>query len=58
MIMIENLQTTIYNSGILKKMASKSRFGTPEKQAPASGKQVIVIIDEADRKTNPQSQEK
>jgi hypothetical protein len=56
--MIENLQTTIYNSGILKKMASKSRFGTPEKQAPASGKQVIVIIDEADRKTNPQSQEK
>jgi hypothetical protein len=31
MIMIENLQTTIYNSGLLKEVASEPRSGTLEK---------------------------
>jgi hypothetical protein len=49
MIMIENLQTTIYNSGLLKEAASEAHSGTPEKQTPVSGKQVIVIVDETDK---------
>jgi hypothetical protein len=32
MIMIENLQITIYNSGLLKEAASEPRSGTPERQ--------------------------
>jgi hypothetical protein len=47
MIMIENLQTAIYNSELLKEMASEPRSGTPERQAPDSGKRVIVIVDES-----------
>jgi hypothetical protein len=47
MIMIENLQTTIYNFGLLKEVTSEPRSGTPEKQMSASGKRVIVIVDEA-----------
>jgi hypothetical protein len=47
MIMIENLQTAIYNSGLLKEMTSEPRSGTPERQAPDSGKPVIVIVDES-----------
>jgi hypothetical protein len=47
-IMIENLQTTIYNSGLFKEEASEPRSGTPERQTPGSGKQVIVTIDEAE----------
>jgi hypothetical protein len=31
MIMIENLQTTIYNFRLLKELASEPRSGTPEK---------------------------
>jgi hypothetical protein len=31
MIMIENLQTTIYNSGLLKEATSEPRSGTLEK---------------------------
>jgi hypothetical protein len=46
MIMIENLQTIIYNSRLLKEMTSEPHFGTPKKQTPASGKRVIVIVDE------------
>jgi hypothetical protein len=38
MIMIENLQTTIYNSGLLKEEASEPRSRTPERQTPGSGK--------------------
>jgi hypothetical protein len=49
MIMIENLQTTIYNSGLLKEVASEPRSGSPERQTPVSDKQVIVIADEADK---------
>jgi hypothetical protein len=49
MIMIENLQTAIYNFGLLKEAASEPRFGTPERQTPISGKQVIVIVDEIDK---------
>jgi hypothetical protein len=48
MIMIENLQTTIYNSGLLKEVASEPRPGTPERRTSDSSKQVIVIIDEAE----------
>jgi hypothetical protein len=47
MIMIENLQIAIYNSGLLKEMTSEPRSGTPEKQAPDSGKRVIVIVNES-----------
>jgi hypothetical protein len=47
MIMIENLQTAIYNSGLLKEMTSEPRSGTPERQTPDSGKRVIVIVDES-----------
>jgi hypothetical protein len=47
MVMIENLQTAIYNSGLLKEMTSEPRYGTPEKQTPDSGKWVIVIMDES-----------
>jgi hypothetical protein len=46
MIMIENLQTTIYNSGLLKEVTSEPRSGIPEEQAPDSGKRIIVIVDE------------
>jgi hypothetical protein len=46
MIMIENLQTAIYNSELLKEMTSEPRSGTTERQAPDSGKRVIVIVDE------------
>jgi hypothetical protein len=46
MVMIENLQTTIYNSGLLKEVASQPRFGTPEKQTPASGKWAIIVVNE------------
>jgi hypothetical protein len=49
MIMIENLQTTIYNSGLLKEATSEPRSGTSERQTPVSDKQVIVIVDEADK---------
>jgi hypothetical protein len=37
-IMIENLQTTIYNSGLLKEVASEPRSGTPERRTPGSDK--------------------
>jgi hypothetical protein len=47
MVMIENLQTAIYNSGLFKKMTSEPRSGTSEKQTPDSGKRVIVIVDES-----------
>jgi hypothetical protein len=47
MIMIENLQTTIYNSGLPKEMTGEPRSGTPERQTPDSGKWVIVIVDES-----------
>jgi hypothetical protein len=46
MIMIENLQTAIYNSELLKEMVSEPHAETPERQAPDSGKRVIVIMDE------------
>jgi hypothetical protein len=46
-IMIENLQTAIYNSGLLKEVTSEPRSRTPERQAPDSGKRVIVIVDES-----------
>jgi hypothetical protein len=46
MVMIENLQTTIYNSGLLKEMASQPRSKTPEKETPANDKWVFVIVDE------------
>jgi hypothetical protein len=49
MIMIKNLQTTIYNSGLLKEVTSEPRFRTPKKQTPASGKRVIIIVDEAEK---------
>jgi hypothetical protein len=49
MVMIENLQTTIYNFGLLKEGTSEPRSGTPEKQTPASGKRVIVIVDETEK---------
>jgi hypothetical protein len=49
MVMIENLQTTIYNSGLLKEVTSEPRFGTPEKQTLANGKRVIVIVDETEK---------
>jgi hypothetical protein len=49
MIMIEILQITIYNSGLLKEATSEPRSGTPERQTPVSGKQVIVIVDEEDK---------
>jgi hypothetical protein len=45
MIMIENLQTTIYNSGLLKEIIIQPRFRIPEKQIPASGKRVMVVVD-------------
>jgi hypothetical protein len=48
MIMIENLQTTIYNSRLLKQVASEPRSETPKRRTPGSGKQVIVIIDQAE----------
>jgi hypothetical protein len=48
-IMIESLQTTIYNSGLLKEATSEPRSGTPERQTPGSNKQVIVIIDESEK---------
>jgi hypothetical protein len=38
MIMIETLQTTIYNSGLLKEAASEPNSGTSERQTPGSGK--------------------
>jgi hypothetical protein len=38
MIMIENMQTTIYNSGLLKETTSEPRSGTSERQIPVSGK--------------------
>jgi hypothetical protein len=47
MIMIENLQTAIYNSGLFKEMTSEHCSETPERQTPDSGKQVIVIVDES-----------
>jgi hypothetical protein len=47
MIMIETLQTTIYNFRLLKEEASEPRSGTPERQTPDSDKQVIVIVNEA-----------
>jgi hypothetical protein len=31
MVMIENLQTAIYNFGLHKEVTSEPRFGTPEK---------------------------
>jgi hypothetical protein len=49
MIMIENLQNTIYNSGLLKEAASEPRSGTPERQTPVSGKHVIIIADETNK---------
>jgi hypothetical protein len=49
MIMIENLQTTIYNSGLFREATSEPRFGTPERQTPVSDKHVIIIIDEANK---------
>jgi hypothetical protein len=49
MIMIETLQTTIYDSRLLKEAASEPRSETPERQIPDSGKQVIVIVDEAEK---------
>jgi hypothetical protein len=49
MIMIENMQTTIYNSRLLKEVANEPRFGTLERQTPVSGKQVIFIVDEVDK---------
>jgi hypothetical protein len=52
MIMIENLQTAIYNSGLLKEATNEPRSETPERQTPISGKQVIVIVDEADKDNN------
>jgi hypothetical protein len=60
MIMIENLQTTIYNSEQLKEVASEPRSGTPERRTPGSDKQVIVIIDiqTVSHCTNPQGQKK
>jgi hypothetical protein len=48
MVMIENLQTAIYNSGLLKEMTNEPRSETPEKRTPGCGKQVIVITDEAE----------
>jgi hypothetical protein len=42
MIMIETLQSTIYNSGLLKEVASEPCSETSEKQTPDSGKNVIV----------------
>jgi hypothetical protein len=50
MIMIETLQITIYNSGLLKKATSEPRSGTLERQTPDSSKQVIVIVDETETK--------
>jgi hypothetical protein len=47
MVMIENLQTAIYNSGLLKEMTSEPRSETPERQTPDSGKRVMVIVDES-----------
>jgi hypothetical protein len=49
MIMIENLQSTIYNSGLLKEAASEPHSGTPKRQTSVSDKHVIVITDEADK---------
>jgi hypothetical protein len=49
MIMIENLQTAIYNSGLFKEMTSEPRAETPERQTPDSGKRIIVIVDESGR---------
>jgi hypothetical protein len=49
MIMIENLQTAIYNSELLKETTSEPRSGTPERQTPDSGKRVIIIVDESGR---------
>jgi hypothetical protein len=46
MVMIENLQTTIYNSGLLKEVTSEPRSGTPKNQTLANGKWVIIIVDE------------
>jgi hypothetical protein len=47
MVMIENLQTTIYNSGLLKGVTSEPHSGIAEKQTLTSGKRVIFIVDEA-----------
>jgi hypothetical protein len=47
MIMIENLQTTIYNFGLLKEMTGEPRSGTPKKRTPTSDKRVIIIVDES-----------
>jgi hypothetical protein len=34
---------------MLKEAANEPHSGTPERQTPISGKQVIVIVDEADK---------
>jgi hypothetical protein len=40
MVMIENLQTAIYNFGLLKGVTSEPHSGIAEKQTPTSGKRV------------------
>jgi hypothetical protein len=49
MIMIENLQTAIYNSRLLKKVAGGPSSEIPERQTPDNDKQLIVMIDEIDK---------
>jgi hypothetical protein len=39
--MIENLQITIYNSGLFREAVSKPYFGTPERQTPISDIQAV-----------------
>jgi hypothetical protein len=41
--------TSIYNSGLLKEAANEPHFGSPKRQTPVCGKQMIVIVDEADK---------
>jgi hypothetical protein len=54
--MIENLQTVIYNFELLNEMTSGPRSGTPERQTPASGKQIIVIVDESGKEETKSKQ--
>jgi hypothetical protein len=46
MVMIENLQTTIDNSRLLKEITIQPRSGTPAEQTPISSRRVMVVVDE------------
>jgi hypothetical protein len=46
MVMIENLQTTIDNSRLLKEITIQPRSGTPAEQTPISNRRVMVVVDE------------